>query len=267
MSTWVDFEAEYYEHLRSCFRDLQKVGRFQEATQELKSLNQSLDAITEALRDHIIMENNAPRKWDLTPTMRTFTEKFHCSLNAEEYKIIWNQNAEIYGPRNVLFLNFNYTNTTQILINLMEVKSSRVLNIHGNVSKEDNPIIFGYGDDTDDSYPSMEKFGNDELLRKMKTFHYPKTHNYHNLLGFLNSENYEVFVVGHSCGLSDKTLLNSIFEHPHCKAIKNFHYSEDAETEDFYKRMAIARNFSSKQLFRNRVLPFDSSAKIPQVTQ
>ncbi len=81
-------------------------------------------------------------------------------------------------------------------------------------------------------------------------------------LEFMEMGNFETFIVGHSCGLSDKTMLKTIFEHETCVAIKNFNYR--GKDEDFDKRMQIARHFSDKPLMRKKVLPFDDSAVIPQ---
>ena len=101
-----------------------------------------------------------------------------------------------------------------------------------------------------------------ELLKKIKSFQYPRTHNYHNLLNYLEVSEFDVFIMGHSCGLSDRTLLKTIFEHPNCLAIQVFHYQ--GENEHFYKRIEISRHFNNKVLMRERVLPYDQFASIPQ---
>ena len=168
-----------------------------------------------------------------------------------------------HAPSGVLFLDFNYTNTvSQIIDNSFINGDNRHLYIHGTVNYEENPIIFGYGDDTGEEYKVLESEGENELLRKIKSFQYPRTHNYHNLLNYLELGDYDVFVIGHSCGLSDRTLLKTIFEHDNCLAIQNFHYK--GESEDFEKRMEISRHFSNKVLMRERVLPFNKLATIPQ---
>ena len=141
------------------------------------------------------------------------------------------------------------------------------MQIHGDVNDIFNPIIFGYGDDTGGEYKELENMNEIELLKKIKSFQYPKTHNYHKLLNFIESEEFDVFVVGHSCGLSDRTLLKTIFEHKNCLAIQIFHYKQslkDADQEHFEKRIEISRHFSDKVLMRERILPFDPFCHIPQ---
>jgi len=59
----------------------------------------------------------------------------------------------------------------------------------------------------------LEKLNIEELLEYQKRLWYRLPHNYdllHNLL--LQERGFEVYIMGHSCGLSDKMLLNSIFE-------------------------------------------------------
>lgn len=41
----------------------------------------------------------------------------------------------------------------------------------------------------------------------MKTYWYLRTNNYQKLIDFVSSNDFEVYIMGHSCGLSDKTLL------------------------------------------------------------
>ncbi|MBI3136864.1 MAG: hypothetical protein HYZ14_19470 [Bacteroidetes bacterium] len=263
ISNWVDFEAEYYNALKQKFNSI-KMGVSQSITDNLETLNLSMDLIAEALKKHIRQENEELKKRDIRGFSR-FTKKFFDQLADKEHYLLRDSNITHYPPNQTLFLNFNYTDTIDTLLKFENTSKKHILNIHGSVTNLENPIIFGYGDDTDEEYASMEKHGNDELLRKIKTFHYPSTHDYHTLLGFLKSSKYEVFIVGHSCGLSDKTLLNTIFENENCVAIKNFHFMPDGKEEDFYKRMAISRNFTDRQLFRMRVLPFDENARIPQL--
>jgi hypothetical protein len=73
---------------------------------------------------------------------------------------------------------------------------------------------------------------------------------------------FEVFIVGHSCGLSDRTLLKTIFEHDNCIGIKIYHRGN--EYDHFQKNIAISRHFTDKAKLRDKILPFDQHAAIPQ---
>lgn len=96
----------------------------------------------------------------------------------------------------------------------------------------------------------------------IKSFKYPQTNNYHKILGFIEDLDFEVFILGHSCGLSDRTLLKTLFEHSKCRAIQVLHYN--GKEEFFNKSIEISRHFENKVMMRERLLPFDPSAKIPQ---
>ena len=49
---------------------------------------------------------------------------------------------------------------------------------------------------------------------------------------------YQIFIFGHSCGISDRTLLIMLFEHDNCASIKVF-YHEKYEGKDGKKSKLI----------------------------
>ena len=61
--------------------------------------------------------------------------------------------------------------------------------------------------------------------------------------------------MGHSCGNSDRTLLNTLFEHKNCVSIKPYNYQKD-DGSDNYLEIAqnICRNFTDMKLMRDRVV-------------
>jgi hypothetical protein len=136
------------------------------------------------------------------------------------------------------------------------------MNIHGNVNDSENPIIFGYGDDLHSRYKELEDEENDELLKNIKSFYYTNTYDYQELIDFIVPQNYEVYVVGHSCGLSDRTLLKTIFEHENCVLIKI--YTHKGKEEYFQKNIAVSRHCENKPNVRRKIVPFDKFAQIPQ---
>ena len=74
-------------------------------------------------------------------------------------------------------------------------------------------------------------------------------------MNFIDTRPFDVLVVGHSLGLSDRVLLKSIFEHQHCKAIRLFH--RGSEEDYFLKGIALSRHFDDKLKMRRKVVPFD----------
>lgn len=159
---------------------------------------------------------------------------------------------ELLLPDNILLLNFNYTNTANLYLNN---KSGFELNhIHGSLDNPDS-IIFGYGDEMDDEYPTIEKRNNNELLKNMKTIKYSETDNYRKMLAFIESAPYQIFIMGHSCGNSDRTLLNTLFEHDNCVSIKPFYHKKEDGTDNYIELVQnISRNFTDMKKMRDRVV-------------
>lgn len=159
-------------------------------------------------------------------------------------------------PNDILFLNFNYTNTPYKYIS--QQSDFNIIDIHGklnNPNNPNNPMIFGYGDELAEEYKQIENKNDNEYLKNVKSIRYLETDNYRRLLGFIESEPYQIFIMGHSCGNSDRTLLNTLFEHKNCVSIKPF-YHKKKDGSDNYSDIVrnISRNFTSKALMRERVV-------------
>lgn len=154
-------------------------------------------------------------------------------------------------------VTFNYTSTER---NYREVLDFNITHIHGEIGDVANPLIFGYGDELDDSYSTIEKLQNNKFLDNMKSINYSKTVNYKHILSVIESGLFQVYIFGHSCGNSDRTLLNTIFEHDNCASIKIF-YHQDSEHSDKYLETYknISRNFNNKAKLRDRVVNWQLS--------
>lgn len=182
-------------------------------------------------------------------------------------KLLQSDSAHSYFnlvPEQIIFLNFNYTSTEKIYNNPSEFDqyyegkypSIKSIHIHGTTDRFDNnPIIFGFGDELDDDYKLIEKLNDNNYLENIKSINYLETDNYKKLLEYVNSGNYQIFIFGHSCGISDRTLLNTVFEHENCSSIKLF-YHQKANNVDNYSDIIrnISRNFNDKAKMRDRVV-------------
>lgn len=156
-------------------------------------------------------------------------------------------------PQQIMLLNFNYTNTPERYLN-REVAT--IVPIHGELDKPES-IIFGYGDEIDPSFKELRDSNNGDSLKYVKSMRYLETPNYHNVLSFIESGPFQVLIMGHSCGNSDRTLLNTIFEHPNCISIKPYYYITDKEKgSNNYTELIqhISRNFNDMKLMRDRVV-------------
>ena len=169
---------------------------------------------------------------------------------------------EMLYPDRIMLLNFNYTKTADLYL----PKSGRFLvnHIHGELSKPES-VIFGYGDESDDEYKKLQKINDNEYLRHIKTNRYLETPNYRDLLSFIDSAPFQVCIMGHSCGLSDKTLLKTLFEHRNCVSIKPYYYLNEQGKDNYLDIVQnISRNFTNPQLMRDRVVNKTYCSPLPQ---
>lgn len=63
--------------------------------------------------------------------------------------------------------------------------------------------------------------------------------------------------MGHSCGLSDRILLNSIFDNDNCEQIQIYYHQKEDNTDDYFnKTIDISRHFSpeNKGVMRTKIV-------------
>lgn len=245
---WVDIENEYYSLLT------------QYATEELSSdnissLNNQLKFLTDLLVEYLKSVDNQETINDGIIT------KIYNELIANREICV--NNAFNYMPlvlEEIMLLNFNYTSTAQKYLNNEKRKQNgskihSMLNyIHGKVD-DPRSVIFGYGDELDAKFKELQNSNNDECLNNVKTIRYLESDNYKKLLTFMESSPYQVYIMGHSCGNSDRTLLNTLFEHKNCISIKPYYYIKPDGTDNYLELIKnISRNFTDMKLMRDRVV-------------
>lgn len=168
-------------------------------------------------------------------------------------------------PDNILLLNFNYTSTADLYLPMSD--RFQVNHIHGSLSNPQG-VIFGYGDEHDDEYQPLMKKNDNEYLRHIKSFRYLEAANYRKMLSFIEMDTYQVCIMGHSCGISDRTLLKTLFEHKNCVSIKPYYHQKDAEKDDYWDIVCnIARNISDPSLMRDRVVIKEHCEPLSQLPQ
>lgn len=246
-STWVDIEATFYSQLITHFKFLQNNPNSKPSVLEkVNCLNNQLEFLHKELRAYLsstILNNDEIVNNEIL-------EKLNKELTSNDYK------------DSVLFVVFNYTNTIDFYKKFFSHLKPDVIYIHGQLNKDNNPTIFGYGDEMDTHFRSIELLNENLFLKNMKTFQYHRTNNYKSMLGFLVKAPFEVILMGHSCGLSDRILLNKIFEHEKCKSIKLFYHKKSYVKNDFKEKMfEIYRHFSTdkKDLMLERMVSFENS--------
>lgn len=255
---WVDIENDYYQLLKETKKT--------DCGYTVKELNEQLAFLQEKLVEYLqTISTNQPIK-DLHDAIIDFFDPADFSTEGrkkalEDIGLDIKSFAEVeYNfeernkliPKRIMLLSFNYTATAKMYSNF----NLDFNYIHGELEHPEN-IIFGYGDELDKDYQAILDKNDNELLKHVKSVKYLETRRYQNMLEFLMSAPFQVFIMGHSCGNSDRTLLNTVFEHENCVSIKPF-YHKWADGSDNYLDIVqnISRNFNftNMRLFRDRVV-------------
>ena len=154
-------------------------------------------------------------------------------------------------PDAVLLLSFNYTHTAELY---HKPELSFINYLHGNTDAPNN-VIFGYGDESDAKFKELQNNSNDGCLTNVKTIRYLESDSYRKLLSFMDAQPYQVCIMGHSCGNSDHTLLNTLFEHKNCVSIKPYYYLKNIGIDNYIELVQnVSRNFTDMKLMRDRVV-------------
>lgn len=198
-------------------------------------------------------------------TIKTFLKNYLEKIYEESNPIFIPQFMNIFNeehPNTLVFLNFNYTPTIHQYFNKLSIKSKSIINIHGDLYKKD--IVFGYGNEYSDKYQDLIQKPNKRYLRNLKGQQYNLTTEYSEIMGILNQgDKITVYTIGHSLGITDKTLLKDVFDHPNVIKIKMFHYSD---LEGFRSLNDNLVEIVEPITFKSKVIPFDEENRIPQVT-
>lgn len=169
-------------------------------------------------------------------------------------KIVWaDVPKELLLPNQILLLNFNYTKTAQFYC--LDAPIFNIIQIHGEL-EHPSSVIFGYGDELDEDYKKIMNKNDNRYLGNIKSVKYLELDNYRKVLSFIEAEPYQILIMGHSCGNSDRTLLNTLFEHKNCVSIKPYFHENKETGKDNYLELVqnISRNFKDMKLMRDRVV-------------
>lgn len=257
---WTDIESDYYALLKENADNIDVC----------KNLNEQMDFLRNKLAEYLKTLTFKNRIDSIGLIFKSGIKEEDVAISSMKRfdKEVSSYERNIYRPcgegmvDRTMVLDFNYTDTV-----LNYVPLSCENHIHGCLDNP-NSMIFGYGDEMDKEFELLESRNENELLKNSKSIKYIEADNYRNLLNFIKSDIFQVFIMGHSCGNSDRTLLHTIFEHENCISIKPFYYKwGEKEGEDDYSEITrnIYRNFKDKTLFRDRVVNKKQCEPMPQV--
>ena len=254
---WVDIETDYYQLLKECSENA-------DCGYTVKELNEQLAYLQEKLVEYLSSIGTNQYNKELHDAMITFFDPADFSTEGRK-KALENIGLDIKSyeevehnfeernkliPERIMLLSFNYTATAKNYNNFNLEHNF----IHGDLEHPKN-IIFGYGDELDKDYQDILDKQDNELLKNVKSVKYLETRNYHKMLDFLMAAPFQVLIMGHSCSNSDRTLLNTVFEHENCVSIKPFYHKWEDGSDNYLELVQnISRNFTNMKLFRDRVV-------------
>ena len=278
---WVDVENLYYYELKKIVKSpkLNLDRSDEDFSFDKKKLVKKLNAEFNQIKDLFIayMKSEVIDKYDFFDETgsRYWREYYYVlmpfSIKIDDKKIFFeftseddvNELKNLYHDQNEgsffnqsYFLCFNYTPTIQNYVSIIKESGAelKINYIHNNIMNGNDSIIFGFGDEMDEDYKLIENIDDNEYLENFKSFQYSQNSNYNLLLAFINSNRYQICVLGHSCGLSDRVLLNTLFEHKNCRSIKVYYHESDRKDNYTEIIQNISRHFKDKQLMRERIV-------------
>ena len=221
---WVDIEYEYYLELLKLYFILEKSNERKHAkiTEELIKLNKCFAAIKKELISYL--DTIDYKKVGPIHSISNYTS----------------DDDDVTANR--MILNFNYTSTISKYVN--HDINNIILNIHGRLNSPEKEQIFGYGDEMDSYYHKIVALNDNEFLKNFKSFGYLRNSQYQKIQSFIEDGPFEVRIMGHSCGISDRVLLSEIFQAKTCETIRIYYYQKsESENDYFEKSIEISRHF------------------------
>jgi len=242
---WFDIENAYFEELIFI---KEKTIRTITEEEEVKKINNNLTEIKGLLYKYL-------------KTIKT---------TSDSRISIFFKNHFFNKRENLYIINFNYTITVEnYLFENDSTPKTRINYIHGDI--ENSEIIFGYGNDKHNKYLGLKNSNKDEYLRFFKTYEYLNSRNYSKIYeeALEHFEDYEVSILGHSLGETDKTLLKEVLDNPKCKKIhlykrKDLCNSPTETAEEFNKLIyATSRIIENEKDLRIKVMNSKDSSFFP----
>jgi hypothetical protein len=295
IENWVDIENEYYSELKKIVKThhnhLSNEDNISNRKEKLLKLNKELEEVKNLLikylREKILQKFNVEKIVTREEFLKLYDIfKPNSSLNNNK----WNDRefsslsdsehiSEIYKEEKIsnkihcysYIANFNYTDSSFPYFyetDGMSMENSNINSIHGEIDSEDFKPVFGFGDEMDIDYQLIENLDDNEYLKFFKSFQYFQNNAYDNLLREIDGGKFQVCILGHSCGLSDRVLLNTIFEHENCRSIKIYYYKKDDGSDNYLDVVKnISRHFKDKPSMRRKIVSKELSSPLPQTVR
>lgn len=259
IENWVDVENEYYRELKKIVKST--VLNFENKKRKVIVLNKEFEQVKNCLEIYLsktfdeVYNFDDILKLEIINHLKSNPRRSDFLFEKEEEKFY--QQTENLKLGKTVLLSFNYTETVEDYSNHLLGKDFEIgyNYIHGKMKVKELPIIFGFGDEMDNDYKEIENIDDNEYLKYFKSIQYLEHSTYKKLYNFIEAEPFQVFVLGHSCGLSDRTLLSTIFENNNCFSIKVFYHQREDGFDNYTELIQnISRHFSDKKMLRKKVV-------------
>lgn len=234
---WYDIEQFYYDEL--LYTSVDDNSRFHAFG--IEKLNSDFNQIKILLENYLTMQEKGVKP------ISTFNTFFSKLIEARSNR------------RNDLILNFNYTNTLNSYTTISN--NFDIMHIHGELNHIKNPIVFGFAANLEENRVLLDK--NDfNYLTNIKKHNYKFTRQEEVLKGYLSyNEPINIYILGHSIGLSDKLILNQIFNHKNIYRIKVFYHNNHLNY--FKTQVNIDRIMDNDENFE-KLESFEKALRMPQ---
>ena len=272
---WSDLENHYFDTLKKI------ISKVSDNKRNIESILSKIDIINKEF-DHLKKLLYLYLKEEIENKIEDKRDESYISESKLFNGIRLPHNKELEDCKNeVYFFTFNYTGKKlKHCVSMMRDYGINIpidpIHIHGDLENEDNPIIFGYGDDNSDEYKQIQDLKENDLLKNFKTFQYLRSNRYRQVLGLLeqktsipignigvshlSDEDIYIQVIGHSLDIGDRTLLKTIFQHPNVKHIElTYHDKEENYFENLYN---VSRIFDDNTLMREKIIPLEDTYNV-----
>ncbi|MDH4471017.1 MAG: AbiH family protein [Fluviicola sp.] len=256
---WVDIENIFHKELLQILKHYHSYASEETRINLLKDLNLQMEFLRAKLVKYLVKIENKFKWGSITKDSKEFLKVF--SFGAAKKSVRYPLYTEAIDTR---VLNFNYTNIANHYCKELESEYSiREIPLHGQLVDPES-IVFGFGDEVHSSYQEIEDLDENLFFEHIKSFKYLQNEYYQDLMAFLESGQFEVFVLGHSLGLSDRTMLQAIFNSNYLEKVQLFYYEKDGKNNFVEMTHQLSRHFTDKNRMRTKVVPFSKSEPLPQ---
>lgn len=272
---WSDIENNYFKKIKSLYNEKvlnlggREEGKVKSFIDNVRSINNQLLFLKEQFLCYL-KDTTDNYKHNYIGYERILYDYTEANKEDESFEI---ERA---------ILNFNYTEVFNKYPEFLDGRSKiKSFNIHGELMNIKNPPIFGLGDEYHPIYRDFVELNEPDLLKNVKSIKYLQANVYKGLINkLIEYDKIEYVVLGHSCGMSDRTLLKELFNMEEVEKIclynyEQFKYDEKGKkiegsgdkgfTDYTNKLYGLSSYFNNNQIMRNVVAEFNPDLIMPQL--